>query len=152
MSLDFTNALNFHAIVGLHHEAGRYRSSDIPQMGDPVDPLDPPPHYRVRHLMEEINWLWGSLPSPSLAALALWKVNAIHPFVNGNGRTARAVCYFILCVKAGGIVPGTVTVPEMLRTEPIRTEYIAALRQADKSDGKPLTDLVERLLTEQMKT
>jgi hypothetical protein len=29
-----------------------------------------------------------------LAAYGLWRLNWIHPFVEGNGRTARAVCYF----------------------------------------------------------
>lgn len=156
LSLDLINVLNFHAIAGLHHEAGRFRSSDISPMGDPADPFIPAPHYRVRPIMEElvnaINRRWDQLPSPTLAALSLWQINAIHPFVNGNGRTARAVCYFILCVKVGGVAPGTVKVPQMLVAEPVRTEYIGALRQADKGNITPLTGLVEQLLTEQMKT
>ena len=82
--------------------------------------------------------------------MPLWRITHIHPFVNGNGRTARAVCYFILCVKAGIWLPGNTILPEQLRREPIRTEYVAALREADSGQGQSLVMLIHRLLTEQL--
>ena len=61
----------------------------------------PPPAEQVSCLMEQLcttskafldaGWTWWSL-----ASLALWSVNAVHPFSDGNGRTARCLCFFIL--------------------------------------------------------
>ena len=144
-------AINFHAIVGLHSDAGRYRSHTVT-----VGNYCPPPHYRVEHLMDElvhwVNWNHQSLDAFKLAAYVLWGINNIHPFVNGNGRTARAVSYYVLCVKAGGPLPGHTILPEMLRNEPVRTEYVEALRMADSGDIDPLTTLVRRLVSQQIKS
>ncbi len=145
-------ALNFHAIVGLHAEAGEYRSCEV-NVGD----YKPPPYYRVQSLMDDfvnrVNWMWNSAPPTPLAAHALWRVNNIHPFVNGNGRTARAVCYFILCVKVGGPLPGTTILPELLRDPAERPRYVQALKRADQTNGDdltPLIDLLEELLGRQL--
>ena len=61
----------------------------------------PPPAEQVSCLMEQLcttskafldaGWTWWSL-----ASLALWSVNAVHTFSDGNGRTARCLCFFIL--------------------------------------------------------
>ena len=85
-----------------------------------------------------------------LASHALWRINYIHPFVNGNGRTARAVCYFILCVKLGGQLPGRTTLPEILRREPTRTLYVQALRVADEGNSEPLARLVRQVVSLQI--
>lgn len=76
-----------------------------------------------------------------------------HPFINGNGRTARAICYFVVCVKAGGLVPGSVILPELLRIN--RDEYVMALKAVDESlktefDLTPLVRMIVRLLDEQI--
>ena len=142
-------AINFHAIVGLYVEAGQYRTSEVI-----VGPYVPPTQDQIESLMkaavDEINQVWNSTNAPTVAAYALWRITHIHPFVNGNGRTARAVCYFILCVKAGIWLPGNTILPEQLRREPIRTEYVAALREADSGQGQSLVMLIHRLLTEQL--
>ena len=149
LSESIVKAINFHAIVGLHHFAGQYRTF-------PVEVADRgfPEHYRVAALMDDLvnllNYQWQSQSAVELSAFAMWQVTNIHPFRNGNGRTARAVCYFILCVKSGGLLPGKTTLPEMLRTE-ARDEYISSLQQADKGDLVPLTTLVQRLLNQQLK-
>ena len=50
---------------------------------------------------------WTIIDHPTgLAAYALWRLNWIHPFVEGNGRTARAACYYLICMKAGRLLPG----------------------------------------------
>jgi len=64
-----------------------------------------------------------------LAAYGLWRLNWIHPFVEGNGRTARAVCYFLLCVRSGALLKGRKIVPERIREN--RDGYEAALKAAD---------------------
>lgn len=65
------------------------------------------------------------------AAYGLWRLNWIHPFIEGNGRTARAVCYYLLCTRAGGLLPGRKIVPERIREN--RAPYYAALQAADRA-------------------
>ena len=73
---------------------------------------------------------WAIADHPTLwAAFALWRLNWIHPFVEGNGRTARAACYYLLCLKHGQLLPGSKIVPERIREN--RAPYYAALKAAD---------------------
>ena len=150
LSESLIKAVNFHAIAGLHHEAGQYRSHNV-QVGQHV----PPDYFRVEPLMEdlviELNWRWQATKPFELAAYALWRINNIHPFVNGNGRTARAICYFILCVKFGGSLPGRSILPERLRQEPLRSSnYVPSLIEADQGNLGPLTELIFNLVREQL--
>lgn len=104
--------------------------------------------------VNHVNRVWETSDIVGLATYVLWRVNSIHPFINGNGRTARAVSYFVLCVKAGKWLPGSPILPELLRQN--RGEYIDALRHADSSIAgdapyiDKLHDLVSRLLAEQL--
>ena len=157
LSESLIKAINFHAIAGLHPEAGQYRVRPVyvAAQGNVASAVfSPPSEYEVVPLMEnlvnEINWNGQTLGGLELAARAMWGINYIHPFVNGNGRTARAVCYFVLCVKSGGWLPGGPILPERLREPANRQEYEAALRDADNGNPNPLVSLIQRLLTEQL--
>ena len=98
---------------------------------------------------------WDNLSATQLAAYGLWRLNWIHPFIEGNGRTARAVCYYLLCTKYGGLLPGDKIVPERIREN--RQPYYAALKAADRAwaDGNLnlseleayLADLVDKQLS-----
>ena len=56
---------------------------------------------------------WTTIDHPTLLpAYALWRLNWIHPFIEGNGRTARAACYYLICLRNGGLLPGIKIVPE----------------------------------------
>jgi Fic family protein len=99
------------------------------------------------------NFKWNELDAVSLAAWALWRLNYIHPFVNGNGRTARAVCYFVVCVKSGGLLSGYPILPELLVQH--RKRYCDALAAVDASlstsfDITPIHSLVAELLAVQL--
>ena len=158
LSQTVIKAINYHAIACLHPAAGEYRPCPV-HVGDYV----PPEHYRVPTLMDDlvnrVNRYWDSEDVVVLAAYVLWRLNHIHPFINGNGRTARAACYFVLCVKLGGWLPGTVILPELLRKPENRDRYVQALRQADaaaeREDGdgddplSPMTQLLTELLHQQ---
>jgi Fic family protein len=61
----------------------------------------------------------------------MWRVNWIHPFFGGNGRTARALSYLLLSAKLGFVIPGTKTIPELIVEN--RDPYYDALRRADSS-------------------
>lgn len=150
LSESLIKALNFHAIVGLHPQAGIYRPGEV-TVGTHI----PPDFWRVEALMEDfvnfINRNWHEQSAAFLASQALWRINNIHPFINGNGRTARAVSYYILCVKAGGPLPGSTIVPEILGNEPMRTACNGALKYADSGgDIAPLTAIFMEALRQQL--
>ena len=79
------------------------------------------------------NWTIVDHPT-ALAAFALWNLNYIHPFIEGNGRTARAACYYLICMKQGRILGGQKTVPERISEN--RVPYIAGLQAADRAYEK----------------
>lgn len=153
LSSHIIKALNFQAITCLHTSAGEYRPCDVT-----VGPYSPPADFRVQALMDDfvniVNRTWETTETIALAAFVLWRLNHIHPFINGNGRTARAASYFVLCVKAGMWLPGQTILPELLRRE--RDSYVAALRTADASlatgalDLTALHALMSALLQEQL--
>jgi Fic family protein len=74
---------------------------------------------------------WFIYSPTELAAYTLWRLNWIHPFIEGNGRTARAACYFVLCVKHGALLGGSRILPERIRDD--RDGYEAALEAADRA-------------------
>lgn len=156
ISTAIIKALNVHAISCLHVNAGEYRPCPVN-----VGQFIPPDHYRVEELMNafvnEVNFAWQTTDTMALAAFVLWKLNRIHPFINGNGRTARALCYYVVCVKSGGLLPGSVTLPELIRRD--RQEYVQHLQAADAGfqaqDPNLLNGLhafLVRLVDEQMKS
>lgn len=137
LSQKVIKALNFHAIACLHDYAGEYRPCDV-ELGRGVDDHKPPkPHSvpaQMEHFVNYVNTRWHKFEPSKLAAFVLWRLNHIHPFVNGNGRTARAAAYFVLCLKAGGTLPGSKTLPELICDN--RQEYVDALKVADMSARK----------------
>ena len=153
LSSHVIKALNFHAITCLHINAGEYRPCGVTVGGH-----KPPEHYRVQALMDEfvnkVNRIWENSDPLALTAYVLWRLNYIHPFINGNGRTARAISYFVLCLKLEKWLPGTTILPELIRKN--RKEYIQALQVINESYSKgninvsPLQLLIERLLNEQI--
>ncbi|MBR7972959.1 Fic family protein [Burkholderia vietnamiensis] len=149
LSTQVIKALNYHAIACLHAYAGEYRPCQVF-----VGNHTPPAEYRVQALMDDfVNWVNRNLETAdpvALAAFTLWRFNWIHPFINGNGRTARAACYFLLCLKAGGWLSGTVILPELIKRERVR--YVAGLQFADSTGGdiRLLHGLLSDLLFEQL--
>ena len=153
LSKTILKALNFQAIACLHTNAGEFRPCEV-RVGRHV----PPEHYRVDALMDDfintINHGWESTDPVVLATYVLWRLNFIHPFINGNGRTARAAAYFVLCVKTGGWLPGEPILPELIRQN--RDDYVENLLYADATfhngdlDLKPLHTLIAELLNKQM--
>jgi Fic/DOC family len=140
-------AFNFHSIACLHANAGEYRACKVR-----VGHYTPPEHYRVPALMDDfvntVNRFWENTDPIALAAFTLWRMNYIHPFINANGRTARAASYFVLCVKLGGLLPGDKVLPQLLKDN--RDEYVEALKAADGGNLALLASMVQRLVAEQI--
>ncbi|HXH46795.1 MAG TPA: Fic family protein [Bradyrhizobium sp.] len=156
LSQQLIKAFNFHAITCLHPYAGEYRPCPV-TVGQHL----PPAHYRVPALMDDfvntVNRSWDQTTDPiALATYVLWRINNVHPFINGNGRTARATCYFVLCIAVGGLLPGTKILPELIRQN--RQQYCDALQLGHDSfaqgnlDLSVLHALVSRLVNEQLQS
>lgn len=124
-------SLNAVAVANIAQFGGRYRKEPI-YVGN-----HRPPHFRevpeqMDRFFSVVHENWTVIKNPmTLPAYALWRLNWIHPFVEGNGRTARAACYYLICMKYGALLPGKKIVPERIREN--RTPYYAALQAADQS-------------------
>ncbi len=123
-------ALNHVAVANIPQFGGRFRIEPI-YVGD-----HQPPHFKdVPELMDRfvatVQENWFAWTPTELAAYGLWRLNWIHPFVEGNGRTARAACYYLLCVRSGALLPGRKILPERIRES--RGEYEDALKAADQA-------------------
>ncbi len=111
----------------------------------------PPPHEQVPGLMQEmfveLRTVWQTGDALDAAAFALWRVNWVHPFKNGNGRTARSFAYACLNARLGVVLPGTTTIIDQIMAT--RTDYETAIRVADKAaetnNGRDLTKMREYL-------
>lgn len=82
-------------------------------------------------LLDYLNSSRATVPALERAAFALWRLNWIHPFRGGNGRTSRCLAYLIICMDLGMMVPGMPTLPTLIYEK--RIEYVAALKAADAS-------------------
>ena len=132
--------LNRIALERLSKYAGVFRPGDIRIKGSSHSPI---PAEQVPGLVEEFcDYLtdnWDEKSAIHLSAYALWRLNWIHPFVDGNGRTARIVSYLILCAKLGYRLPGTRTIPEQIAKN--KQPYYLALEGADAAFAKNLIDV-----------
>ncbi len=87
-----------------------------------------------------------------LCAYVMWRLNWIHPFPDGNGRTSRALSYYVLCAKLGYRLPGSETIPEQIAAN--KTPYYEALECADDALKQGEIDLtrLEEMLQKQLAT
>lgn len=143
------------AIDGIYPCGGRYRDARYElQISDSAH--HPPPASSVRGLIADFV---DALNDPAVRlnvrmAYALWHFNWIHPFPGGNGRTARALSYLVLCTTMRVMPPGEVTIPMLIARD--RDGYLRALRQVDAlyaaagDDERPLvrrTDVLAPMTT-----
>lgn len=124
-------ALNYAAVANISQFGGRYRKEPI-YVGNHL-----PPHFKevpneMDRFFSVVHENWTIFDHPTLLpAYALWRLNWIHPFVEGNGRTARAACYYLICMKQRRLLDGKKIVPERIREN--RQPYYDALRAADQA-------------------
>jgi Fic family protein len=117
-------------------EAGKYRTGTVLISGSSHKP---PPAYDVPKLMEElVDWLNKNISKMhpvELAAKSHHQLVHVHPFTDGNGRTARLFMNLILMQKGYPMVV-------ILKND--RKKYYRALEKADK--GK--TDDIEKFIAQ----
>jgi Fic family protein len=114
-------------------EAGRYRTVNVYIAGAKHTPPDA---FQVPRLMNEaIRWLSGNkkINNVELSALFHHKLVHIHPFFDGNGRTARLAMNLIL-MREG--------YPLSIILKQDRKKYCNVLAKADAGQFEPLVNFI----------
>ncbi len=143
-------------LLGLTGYAGLWRPSSIEIQGSHHAP---PAAFEVPEKIEElcdyVNDKWDQKKALHLASYVMWRLNWIHPFTDGNGRTSRAASYLILCLKMGYLLPGRRTIPDQIAEN--KTPYYKALEAADIAwedtgtvDLTEMKNLLRSMLAEQL--
>ncbi len=117
--------------------AGKIRDEQNWIGGSNFNPIEavyvPPPPEKLRELLADLCSFCNddALPAVAQAAIAHAQFETIHPFVDGNGRTGRALIYMVL--KRRGLALRT-TPPISLVLATRSKEYVDRLN-ATRSDG-----------------
>jgi Fic family protein len=143
------------ALDGLHPLAGTWRNTPVKIGGSGHQPPEEAfVSEEVELMCDYVNDHWNDMSAVQLCAYVLWKLNWIHPFSDGNGRTARAVAYVVLSIKLDSLLPGAPTIPEQIAGD--KTPYYAALESADlelkagRVDVSNLENMLEGMLAKQL--
>jgi Fic family protein len=147
--------LHREALDGLSAYAGNWRPASVAIEGSAHAPVGA---HLVAGLIEElcdyVNDNWEGRTAIHLAAYVMWRLNWIHPFSDGNGRTSRIASYIVLSVKMGCLLPGIHTIPDQIVEN--RDPYFQALESADQAwadgniDLSRMEELLERMLAAQL--
>lgn len=144
------------ALEGISSFAGTYRPGPVEiEKSKHI----PPDAHRVPEMVEDlcdyINDNWDERTPIHLSAYVLWRLNWIHPFDDGNGRTSRLVSYVVLLVRANHVLGGSPTIPDLISKH--RAAYFAALDAADaklketgRADISEMEALMSVLLAQQL--
>lgn len=141
-------ALQREALSGISAYAGNFRPAGVEILGSKHKPVEA---HLVAEWVEEmcdyVNDHWNDATAIHLASYIMWRLNWIHPFSDGNGRTSRILSYVVLCIKTGSVLPGTPAIPEQIVEN--RNPYFAALDAADAAFSAGSIDLsvMEELLS-----
>lgn len=118
------------AVAGIEADAGKIRMTPVSISQSQHQP--PQAHLVQSNLIEFCDYInnnWHEQPAFNLDAYAMWRLNWIHPFSDGNGRTSRTLSYMLLCIKLRYVLPGTPTILQQIEID--NAHYIAALEAAD---------------------
>jgi Fic family protein len=155
LRLSLILSLQREALAGLSMYAGNFRPAGVKIEGSKHDPVGA---HQVPELIEDmcdyINSKWDESTPLHLAAYIMWRLNWIHPFADGNGRTSRILSYVVLSIRAGAVLPGTPTIPDQIVDN--RNPYFDALDAADTAwkegrvDVSKMEDLLGGMLATQL--
>lgn len=148
-------SLQREALAGISSYAGNYRPGGVAIEGSKHEPVGA---HLVPELIEEmcdyVNDHWNESTPLHLAAYLMWRLNWIHPFADGNGRTSRIISYVVLSIRAGAVLPGTPTIPDQIVDN--RNPYFEALDAANSAyrggtiDVSRMETLLAGLLAKQL--
>jgi Fic family protein len=141
-------ALQREALTGISAYAGNFRPAGVEIVGSKHKPAEA---HLVPELVEElcdyVNDNWEAKTAIHLASYVMWRLNWVHPFADGNGRTSRILSYVVLSIRAQSVFPGTPTIPEQIVDN--RNPYFDALDAADAAwaEGRINLSRMEELLS-----
>lgn len=142
------------AVDGMVDGPGHFRRGPVEIKGSKHTPPDSD---QILSLLEDMCAYVNSKFAQTawhLAAYVMWRLNWIHPFEDGNGRTSRAASYLVMSVRLKIELPGTPTVPDLIAGE--KDPYYQALEAADTAasnntiDVSEMEKLLRRLLVQQI--
>jgi Fic family protein len=87
--------------------------------------------FLVQEMCDYVNDNWHEKTAFHLSAYVMWRLNWIHPFSDGNGRTSRTTSYIVLCASLNTLLPGSPTILQQIQDD--RTAYFRALEHADEA-------------------
>jgi Fic family protein len=137
--IDENAVLHLHQLImsKIAEDAGRYRTARVRISGAV---FTPPPSFEVGHRINELlEWLRENpdeLTPIELSSIFHHRFVQIHPFTEGNGRTARLLMNAIL-MKSG--YPFIAIVPKR-----DRSKYLKTLLEADLGNVKAFVNFVAR--------
>jgi Fic family protein len=150
-------SLHREALRGLSPYAGNWRPASVAIQGSGHEPVGA---HRVPELIEEmcdyVNEHQEDRSAVHLAAYVMWRLNWIHPFTDGNGRTSRIVSYIVLCIALKSVLRGKNTIPDQIVEN--RGPYFQSLESADhawksgKIDVSAMEVLLENMLAVQLRS
>jgi Fic family protein len=122
--------LHHAALKGLHPLAGTFRNVPNEIRGSRHQTAEVwQVANEVADMCEYVTAHWEVQTALHLSAYVMWRLNWIHPLVDGNGRTARAVSYVVLNIKLDSLLPGSPAIPEIIDEN--KDPYYAGLEAAD---------------------
>ena len=120
------------AVENIEHDPGQWRTGSA---GIEKSAHTPPGAHLVPFLVQEMcDYVNDNLHEKTafhLAAYVMWRLNWIHPFSDGNGRTSRAVSYIVLSAALNVLLPGSPSIPQQIQDD--RIKYFQALEHADRA-------------------
>ena len=156
-SLERSLILGLHeiAMAGIKYDAGNWRNAKVGiSKSTHIPPEATEVSFLVQEMCDDINNNIFSFSPLEKSAYALWRLNWIHPFSDGNGRTSRMVAHIILSVQMKQLLAGK-TIAEQITED--KTPYYNALGEADKAllqNNKPnitaMAELMDGMLKKQL--
>jgi len=129
-------------------EAGKYREGNVTITGSnhtPPDSFEVP--FQIKEMFDWVKKFINKVHVVELAAIVHHKIAFIHPFADGNGRTARLVMNLLLMKKG---------FPVVIILNNDRKKYYETLSKADNGDYVPFVRFIaqaaERSLNIYLKT
>jgi hypothetical protein len=121
--------LHKEVLDGIHVLAGTFRNTPVKIGGSGHEPVEAfMVSEETEHLCQYVNDNWSTKSALHLAAYVLWRLNWIHPFADGNGRTARTV-------TSKPSPPRTEMPARPMRYSSLYSAILASTAQAARSKG-----------------
>lgn len=118
------------AVEGVERYPGQWRTGSA---GIEKSTHAPPDAHLVPFLVQEMcDYVNDNLHEKTafhLSAYVMWRLNWIHPFSDGNGRTSRVASYIVLSITLKALLPGSPSIPQQIQAD--WTAYFQALEHAD---------------------